>query len=229
MTKDDFDKLRNKNKQTSDFSLLIIVTYLVEFDKVHYPLSLSLSSNTSVLSKSRNTSNAEVESLKQQVLQLLREKDEKETNEKRFEMILAEKNKELYFLQQEKDDLQSKVDKIIDQMDKIIEQLENQAQNNTIETNKQVEELKKNKEKLEYEVEKYKKEVKSLKEETKKDKSRIFQLESELKTLFEKSRSSRSKSIGNGSLQKSYSNYRESSEINQKINHLKILLDRAKD
>ena len=94
MTKDDFDKLRNKNKQTSDFSLLIIVTYLVEFDKVHYPLSLSLSSNTSVLSKSRNTSNAEVESLKQQVLQLLREKDEKETNEKRFEMILAEKNKE---------------------------------------------------------------------------------------------------------------------------------------
>ena len=228
LTKDEFNQLRNDSKSYGEPNLLLIMTYLVEFDKVHYPLTIPLTSKPSDLESQ------EVENLRKELSELRYIQLEKDAMENRLEKMISEKDIQIYYLEKEKVDLQSELDKIKSQMDKIIEQLEAQALSNSGRVNKQSEEIKKQKEKLEIEVEKMKKENKIMKEESKKDKTRIIQLESELTALFDKSRVNRSKSINNSSnssasLQKSYTKFRDSSEINQKICNLKSLLDRAKE
>jgi coiled-coil domain-containing protein 61 len=228
LTKDELYKIRNEYKATNDDKLLLIMTYLVEFDKVHYPLSLTLFTNSLNFSKSNSQEN---ETLKLELYELRNIKDEKDIMERRLEALISEKDMEIYYLQKEKEELQTEMEKIKVQMDSIIEQLEAQAKITSTKVSKETLENKKNKEKLENELEKYKNENKTLREEAKRDKSRILQLESELKALFNKSRVSRSKSISSSasSLQKSSIGRRDSIEINQKISNLKTLLDRAKE
>ena len=221
LTKEEFDQIRNEPKQSRDSKLLIIMTYVVEFDKVHYPLSLNLITSAHH-KKSFNNYEAELNELRHI-------KQEKDIMESRLENMISERDKEIYYLSKEKEELQKELDKIKNQMDNIIEQLESQAKSNSSKSTKHGEEFKRQKEKLDAEVERLRSEVKEMREESKKDKSRIIQLETELKTLFEKSRATRSKSINSSSLQKSYSNYKENSEISHKISHLKNLLERAKD
>ena len=230
LTQDEFDQIRNDAKSRKEPKLLLIMTYLVEFDRVHYPLPLPLCQNTQIPSKISPLRNLQVENLQNELKELKNIQKQKDAMEARLELLLSERDKQLYYLNKEKEELQSELDKIKDQMDSIIEQLEEQALGNSTKEQKQVEDMKKQKEKVEHEVEKYKRENKGLREEAKKDKSRIIQLESELKSLFDKTTSGRAKSFsGITSVgQKRSSNYHDSSEINQKISHLKILLDRAK-
>jgi coiled-coil domain-containing protein 61 len=227
ITKEEFDKIRNEPRASKDPKLLFIMTYIVEFDKVHYPLSLQYCTSASL----RKIHSLETDDLRAQLIELKTIKQEKDIMEKRYENMVTERDKEIYYLAKEKDELQSELDKIKRQMDTIIEQLEKQADLSMSKNEKREEELKVQKEKMEGEIERYRKEVKVLREESKKDKSRILQLESELKTLFQNSRNSRTKSISSSSnnLQKSYSAHRENDELNHKLSTLKLLLDKAKE
>lgn len=227
ITKEEFDKIRQEPRSSKDLKLLFIMTYVVEFDKVHYPLSLQYCSATSL----RKIQSLEADELRGQLLELKTIKQEKDIMEKRLENMISERDKEIYYLTKDKEELQNELEKCKTQMDTIIEQLEKQADLRMSRNEKRDEEQKLQREKLESEVERYKREAKILREESKKDKSRILQLESELKTLFQNSRNARPKSISSSSniLQKSYSAHRESDELNNKLSTLKLLLEKAKE
>lgn len=222
LTQEEFENIRSEPKPGRNQKLYLIMTYIVEFDKVHYPLSLSLSN------KKKPSSGQDFKVLQDELSDLRLVKQEKDIMEKRLESMISERDKEIYYLSKEKEELQTELDKIKNQMDSIIEQLENQAKINTNKSVKVNEELKLQNEKLENEVEKMKKEAKSLKEEQKKDKSRILQLESELKGFFDKSKSTRPKSITASAshLQKSVAY--EPNELNNRLSRLRTLLEISK-
>jgi chromosome segregation ATPase len=204
----------------------MILTYVVEFDKVQYPLQLQPTSTSF-----RKSQSSELEEIKSQLAELRTVKQEKDIMEKRLENMISERDQEIFYLTKEKQGLQGELDKIKKQMDVIIEQLESQADLSMSKHEKKEEEFRKVKEKMENEIERYRRDVRTLREESKKDKIRILQLENELKTLFQNSRQHRPKSISgsSNSLQRSSFVYKENDELNQKLSTLKLLLERAKD
>lgn len=212
LTLNEFDKIRNSVNPHAEEKLLLIMTYIGEFDKVHYPLPLP------TMAKRYSLPSLEVETLRNELKDLRSVKDEKEVMQKRLEGLICEKDKQIYYLQSEKEDLQNELDRIKNQMDRIIEQLEAQA---LLKANPQ-NDLQKQKEKAEIQAETCKKELKRAREDSKRDKARIFQLESELKALFDKSTAPRAKSFTGKSSE-------STSEIAQKILRLKSLLNRAKE
>ena len=227
ISKEELDKLRNEPRASKDNKMLMILTYVVEFDKVQYPLTLQFCSNLSL----KKIQTLEVDELKSQLIELRTIKQEKDIMEKRLEGLITERDREIYYLNKEKEELQSELDKIKKQMDIIIEQLENQADLSMSKHEKKEEEFRRQKEKMEAEIERYRRDTKVLRDEGKKDKNRILQLESELKTMFSKSRHGRPKSISGSSsnLQRSSIVYKENDELNHKLSTLKMLLERAKE
>ncbi|OMJ78693.1 hypothetical protein SteCoe_21459 [Stentor coeruleus] len=222
LTQEEFENIRSEPKPGRNLKLYMIMTYIVEFDKVHYPLSLSLAN------KKKFSSSQDLKVLQDELSELRLVKQEKDIMEKRLETMISDRDKEIYYLSKEKEELQTELDKIKNQMDSIIEQLESQAKINTNKSVKINEELKLQNEKLENEVEKMKKEAKSLRDEQKKDKSRILQLESELKGFFDKSKSNRPKSITASASQLQRSVAYEPNELNNRLSRLRSLLEISK-
>ncbi|CAG9315065.1 unnamed protein product [Blepharisma stoltei] len=220
---EDLDQLRNTSSYHSSSKLYFIITYVGEFDKVHYPLPLNTQTvlDSSSLQKTISRLKKEVDILKtsmephqMEISKTLKENsflkaqieelraeleilgnENKEKGEiiRELEKAKAESLKENKTLQKENDGMVHELDKIRGHMDMIIEQLEEAEREknkwgSTKSLLQEIEEQKKLIERLNEEIEMNRSEIKELKLVSKKDKSRILQLESELRALFDRYR-----------------------------------------
>lgn len=223
LTQEEFENIRSDKKPGKSLKLYMIVSYLVEFDKVHYPLTLS-QVNIPIQEKTQDMHM--LQNLQKELNDLRIVKQEKAVMEKRLEGIISLRDKEIYYLTKEKEELHIELDKIKTQMESIIEELENQAKTPIVKIPKIDEELKSQNEKLERKVEKLKKKIKNLKKEKKKDKIQICQIENELKSFYENSKSNRSKSITASKSKFEISSVvYESRDLSNQLHKLRTLLD----
>mmetsp|Transcript_21067 Transcript_21067/g.20914 ORF Transcript_21067/g.20914 Transcript_21067/m.20914 type:complete len:319 (+) Transcript_21067:201-1157(+) len=220
---EDLDQLRNASSYHSSSKLYFIITYVGEFDKVHYPLPLnsqtvldssslqktisrlrkevdilktSMEPHQMEISKTLKENSflkAQIEELRTELENLGNENKEKEEIIRELEKAKAESLKENKILQKENDGMVNELDKIRGHMDMIIEQLEEAEREknkwgSTKSLLQEIDDQKKLIERLNEEIEINKSEIKELKLVSKKDKSRILQLESELRALFDRYR-----------------------------------------
>lgn len=154
LNNEDLDQMRSHTSHHSSSKLYFIITYVVEFDKVHYPLPLSFQANpdpssmqktisrlrkevtalkssmapnqieTSKFFKENNTLKSQLEDYKNENESLLKEMKERDESIKELEKIKFENTKEIRNLQKENDSMECELNKIRGHMDMIIEQLE---------------------------------------------------------------------------------------------------------
>ncbi|OMJ85128.1 hypothetical protein SteCoe_13594 [Stentor coeruleus] len=220
LTQEEFENIRNDKKPGKSLKLYMIINYIVEFDKVHYLLTLS-QANISIQDKTQDIHM--LQNLQKELNDLRLVKQEKTIMEKRLEGIISLRDKEIYYLTKEKEELHVDLDKIKTQMESIIEELESQAKITTVKIPKIDEELRARNEKLERKAERLKKEIKDLKNEKKKNETQICQLENELKYFYENAKSSRSKSTTRVKYENS--GVYESRDLTNQLSKLRTLLD----